>query len=287
MKELAGKVAVITGAASGIGRAMADTFGRQGMKVVIADVQQDALETAAGELSADGVEVLPVPTDVSREADVQALARQALDAFGGVHVVCNNAGVFAGGLCWESSVQDYEWVLGVNLWGVVHALRTFVPILLAQDSEAHIVNTASMAGVTNGPLSGVYSMSKHAVVSLSESLYHDLAMRQSKIGVSVLCPEAVNTGIGTSERNRPDKWRAVDQAPSPEREFVEQSLRDFTRKGVGPDVLAERVLQAVRDDRFYILAEGAWRRMCETRLEDVRLTRNPTYVVPVEEETTG
>lgn len=280
MTDLEGKVAVVTGAASGIGRALADKFGEQGMRVVVADVQRDALETTAGALAGRGVEVLAVPTDVSRAEDVERLAAQTLDRFGTVDVVCNNAGVFAGGLCWESPVEDYEWVMGVNVWGVIHGIRTFVPIMLGQDREAHIVNTASMAAVTSGPLSGVYSMSKHAVLSLTESLYHELTMRQSKIGVSVLCPEAVDTGIGFSGRNRPERSRPP--TASGESEAVEELLRHYTSKGARPEILAERTLQAIRDSRFYVLSDGDWRRMCEARLEDIRLTRNPTYVAPGE-----
>ena len=281
MVEFEGQVAVVTGAASGIGRALAETFGAEGMKVVLADVQRDPLEEVTAALVGRGVEAVAVPTDVSRAEEVSELARRALDAFGAVHVVCNNAGVFAGGLCWEAPLEDYEWVMGVNVWGVIHGIRTFVPILLEQGVEGHVVNTASMAAVTSGPLSGIYNMSKHAVLSLSETLYHELTMRGAKIGVSVLCPESVATRIAEADRNRPAHLKPADSAPSPEQDFVTGTLRDYTRQGLPPAVLAERVLQAIRDNRFYILSQDVWRQMCDARLEDIRLARNPTYVAPV------
>jgi NAD(P)-dependent dehydrogenase (short-subunit alcohol dehydrogenase family) len=281
MDELRGKVAVVTGAASGIGRALAERFGAEGMKVVLADVERDALEGAAAALARQGIETLAVPTDVSRADDVQALARRTLDALGAVHVVCNNAGVFASGPCWEAPLEDYEWLLNVNLWGVIHGIRTFVPILLEQDTEAHVVNTASMAATISTPYSAIYNLTKHAVLSLSESLYLELSVRQPKIGVSALCPEIVATGIDRAERNRPARLRPSTVRSSPERDMVEASLRQHLPHGTPPAVIAERVLRAIRERRFYVLAEDAWREACETRLEDIRLARNPTFVAPV------
>jgi NAD(P)-dependent dehydrogenase (short-subunit alcohol dehydrogenase family) len=300
MKEFAGKVAVVTGAASGIGLALAHRFGELGMHVVLADVQEDALDAAGKALGQQGGKVLTVPTDVRKAHDVAGLASATLEAFGAVHVVCNNAGVFGGaGYCWDAPLEDYEWVLGVNLWGVVHGIRTFVPILLEQDTEGHIVNTASMAAVTSGPLSAIYYMSKHAVLSASESLYHELTQRQSKIGVSALCPEGIATQINRSERNRPDSLRSPalassshepagshkgvpsnDGGLSPEGQLVQDALDQLMASGTSPSVIAERVVAAIRDNRFYVLSEDAWRQSCDTRLEDIRLARNPTFVVP-------
>jgi NAD(P)-dependent dehydrogenase (short-subunit alcohol dehydrogenase family) len=280
--RFAGKVAVVTGAASGIGLALCRAFGDQGMKVVLADVQADALEGARSALEKRGVEALAVRTDVSRADDVRNLAERTLDAFGGVHVVCNNAGVFAAGLSWESPVEDYEWVLGVNLWGVIHGVRSFVPILLAQGGEGHIVNTASMAALTSMPYSAAYCMSKHAVLALSESLYHELRQRQAKIGVSALCPEVIATNIHRSERNRPEHLRAKDESGSPERDMVQKALDDTLHLGVPPDVIAERVLRGIRENRFYILAEDAWLDTCHARLDDIREGRNPTFAPPVD-----
>ncbi len=284
MQEFSGRVAVVTGAASGIGLALARAFGEREMRVVVADIDATGLQQAALDLEKRGVETLAVPTDVARADSVKALAQRTLDAFGGVHVVCNNAGVFAGGLCWESPLEDYEWVMNVNVWGVIHGIRTFVPILLEQGVEGHVVNTASMAAVTHMPYSGIYTMSKHAVLALSESLYHELKLREAKIGVSALCPELVSTGIADAERSRPVELRRPEgAAPSPERALTEQAIREAMKTGVPPEVIAERVVEAIREQRFYILSEDVWRRCCEVRLEDVRQARNPTFAPPVDE----
>lgn len=282
MKELRDKVAVVTGAGSGIGRALAIRFANEGMKVVLADVERDALRAVCDEISAQGHDNLAVVTDVGKEDQVRALAEQTLDQFGAVDVLCNNAGVFAGGLAWQSPHQDYEWLLDVNVWGVVHGVRVFVPIMLGQDSEAHIVNTASMAGLTNGPFSSIYYMTKHAVIGYSEGLYHDLNAVGAKIGVSVLCPELINTKIADARRNRPRDLAGFDFS-SPERDLAEGSLRQLAvEKGVDPSLMADRVVSGIRDNRFYLIAEDGWRRSCETRLEDIRLARNPTLSIPVE-----
>ncbi len=282
MEKLSGRVAVVTGGASGIGRALAETFGREGMKVVLADVEPAALAETARAIGATGVDVLAVETDVTEQSSVDDLARKALARFGGVHLVCNNAGVFAGGLCWSQPLADYEWVLGVNMWGVIHGIRTFVPIMLERGEEGHVVNTASMAAVTANPYAAAYHMSKHAVLALSEVLYHELRGTGAKIGVSALCPEAVATHIDDSERNRPVALRARSGAAAPDVELVNAAIRSAVAGGIPTQVIADRVLRAVQEDRFYILSDGeAWRRACETRLEDVRLARNPTFAPPV------
>jgi NAD(P)-dependent dehydrogenase (short-subunit alcohol dehydrogenase family) len=278
MEELRGKVAVVTGGASGIGLALAKRLGAEGMKLVLADVEPAALAGATKTLEGAGVECLGVLTDVSRADSVAALAERTLDAFGRVHVVCNNAGVFAGGLSWEAPVSDYEWVLGVNTWGVIHGIRTFVPILLRQGEPAHVVNTASMAAVTSGPLSGAYFMSKHAVLALSESLFLELRQRGAKVGVSVVCPELIATRIGDAERNRPLHWKRGDAPASPERDLVENAIKTATRtQGAPPERIAERTLEAIRAGRFYVLApEGdPWRDACHARLDAIRTERNP------------
>jgi len=280
VKDLRGRVAVVTGAASGIGRALAMRLGRDGMKVVLADVEPDALQRTAQELEKTGVEVLPVVTDVAQAEQVQALAGQTLAAFGKVHVVCNNAGVMIGGLSWEAPVEDYEWVMGVNLWGVIHGIRTFVPILLEQGEQGHVINTASMAALTNMPYSGIYFMTKHAVLSLSETLFHELTLRGARVGVSVVCPEVVATNIDKSERNRPEGLDS-GQVRSQEREVVEAALSKGVGSGVPPDWIADRAIDAMGEGRFYVLAEDGWRRTAETRLEDIRLARNPTFAPPV------
>jgi NAD(P)-dependent dehydrogenase (short-subunit alcohol dehydrogenase family) len=283
MKDFGGKVAVVTGAASGIGRALCARFAGLGMKVVMADVEARALGEAGRQLEGEGAEVLTVQTDVSRAEAVHALAEKTVDAFGGVHVLCNNAGVFAGGLCWEAPLSDYEWVLGVNVWGVIHGIRSFVPIMLDQDCEGHILNSASMASVTASPFAGSYSMSKAAIFSLSETLYLEMQAKGGKIGVSVLCPELVKTGIGDAERNRPAHLgRKGDEGASPERDLTEAAIKAATATGLDPTVLADRGIAAIRENRLYVLAsdEDPWRQACNARLEDLRLARNPSGAVP-------
>ncbi|MEO7031967.1 MAG: SDR family oxidoreductase, partial [Herbaspirillum sp.] len=208
MNEFKNKVAVITGAGSGFGHECARIGAKLGMKLVLADVQQDALDQVKSELEAQGTEVLAVRCDVRHADEVQALADATIKRFGAVHLLFNNAGVGSGGLIWENTQSDWEWVLGVNLWGVINGVRIFTPLMLDTAKkepgyQGHIVNTASMAGLLNAPTMGVYNVSKHAVVSLSESLYQDLQLVEAPISASVLCPYFVPTGISQSQRNRP------------------------------------------------------------------------------------
>jgi NAD(P)-dependent dehydrogenase (short-subunit alcohol dehydrogenase family) len=283
VQDFQGRVAVVTGAASGIGRALAARFAAEGMKLVLADVEPAALAAAGRELQKTGCQTLAVETDVSRAEQVEALARRTLDAFGAVHVVCNNAGVFTGGTTWEAPLADYEWVMGVNLWGVIHGIRSFVPILLAQGGEGHVVNTASMAAVTTMPYAGIYHMSKHAVLALSECLHHELVLRGSQVRVSALCPELVATHIDTAERNRPAHLRSEPGpgSASPERELVQKAIAEGVASGTPPAKIADRVLAAIREQRFYVLSDDGWRRSSEVRSEDIRLARNPTLAPPV------
>jgi NAD(P)-dependent dehydrogenase (short-subunit alcohol dehydrogenase family) len=282
MQELRERVAVVTGAASGIGRALGERFASEGMKVVLADVDAAGLAAAEAALRARGASALAVPTDVTQADAVSALAERTLEAFGAVHVVCNNAGVFAAGPAWQAPLSDYEFVLGVNIWGVIHGIRTFVPILLERGEEGHVVNTASMAALTSMPLTAAYTLSKHAVLALSETLYLELRGRGARIGVSALCPEAVATGIGHSERVRPAHLRRkAGEGEAPEFAVVEAGIRSAIAEGLAPERIAERVVRAIREDRFYILPdEGPWLDACGTRLDDIRLGRNPTLAVP-------
>jgi NAD(P)-dependent dehydrogenase (short-subunit alcohol dehydrogenase family) len=285
MKVVEGKVAVITGSASGIGRAMARTFGAAGMKVALADVEVGALREARKELAAGGVEAAAFVCDVAQADAVHKLAEDARSAFGKIHVVCNNAGVFCGGTSWGTSLNDYEWILKVNVWGVIHGLRTFVPILLEQNEPAHVVNTASMAGLTTGPMTAAYFMSKHAVVALSESLYHELAARPGcPVGVSVVCPELVNTRIFEAGRNRPPHLkRDADEDLPAETKEVESVVSSVASLGVDPRVLAERTLAAIRENRFWVLPpEGdPWRVAARLRNQSIDDATNPKLGGPL------
>lgn len=253
MEQLAGKVAVVTGGASGIGLAMATRFAEEGMKVVVADIQQDALTEATEQLRAAGHDVRSFVADVSSEADNADLAASAVEEFGAVHVVCLNAGIGTGGQLATLSTKDWEWCLGVNLWGVIHGVRTFLPMLLEQ-GEGHIVNTASVAGLFSAPFMGPYNVSKFGVVALSETLYHELAMSGTDVGVSVLCPSWVATNIHDSERNRPDHLRNEDDpAADAEGAGLREILRGVIESGMPTAEVAEQVLDAVRTKRFYIL----------------------------------
>src|ERR671910_3266121 len=229
MERFEGRVAVVTGAGSGIGRALAGRAAREGMRVVIADVEVGPLEETAAAVETARAEVLVAPTDVSRPDQVDALAGLAYERFGAVHLLCNNAGVFQGGITWQRELADWEWVLGVNLWGVLHGIRSFVPRMLDGGDEGHIVNTSSLAGLITGAYSGPYITSKFAVLGLTECLAHDLRAHDASIGVSVLVPALVATNIAHSTRNRPDELPGEAQAP--DHYLVEQALRDLIARG--------------------------------------------------------
>lgn len=281
MKNFKDKVAVITGGASGFGREFAAIGARLGMKLVLADVQQDALDKAKAELEAEGAQVHAVRCDVRRAEQVQALADATMEKFGAVHLVFNNAGVGSGGLVWENSIADWEWVLGVNLWGVIHGVRVFTPLMLEcakkeEGYEGHIVNTASMAGLLNAPNMGVYNVSKHAVVSLSETLYHDLQLVKAPIGASVLCPYFVPTGIHQSHRNRPEDVK-MDTAPTASQVAAQAvSEKAVTSGKVSAQEVAERTFNAIRDGQFYIYSHPQALGNVQTRMEDIVLQRNPS-----------
>jgi NAD(P)-dependent dehydrogenase (short-subunit alcohol dehydrogenase family) len=273
VRDLAGKVAVVTGAASGIGQALAERFAAEGMRVVLADIEEEALWATVNALSGQGATVLGVRTDVSQGHDLEALAARTLDAFGAVHIACNNAGVVAMNTCWEQTVADWEWVLGVNLWGVIHGIRTFVPIILRQGDEGHVVNTASFLGIaTTLPYGAAYTVSKHGVVALSEVLQNDLALIGSRIKVSVLCPGGVNTRIMTADRNRPAALTS-DPHPAPRSpEVVELEARireDMATEGTPPAQIALRVVDAIRAERFYVLPHPEVKEVIRTRLEGI------------------
>lgn len=279
LTDFDGKVAVVTGAASGIGRALCEKFASLGMSVVMADIEAAALRETAAQVEATGTQVLAMDVDVSQSDELSRLAEGTLERFGKVHVLCNNAGVFAGGLTWDAINTDWDWVLGVNVYGILHGIRAFVPIMLEQNEPGHIVNTCSMAGLINMPLSGAYNVSKHAALSLTETLYHELRMKEAPIGCSALCPELIRTRIANSARNRPAHLKRPEEAATPEMDIAENAIRSVIETGLDPSVMAERVHQGIMQDRFYLLAdEGTtWDEACRSRLEDIRLRRNPSF----------
>lgn len=280
IQQLARRTAVITGAGSGFGLEASRVAARAGMKLVMADVQADALERAVAEIEALGAEVLPFRLDVAQAAEVEALGAATLARFGAPHLVFNNAGVGAGGLIWEHTLKDWEWVVGVNLMGVAHGVRVFTPMMLAaaaQDPgyEGHIVNTASMAGLLNTPNMGVYNVTKHAVVSLSETLYQDLRMVTDRIGASVLCPYFVPTGIGDSHRNRPTDLRG--QRATQSQRVAHTMIGKAVESGrVSAAQVAQFVFDAVREGRFYVYSHPQALAGVQTRMEDIVQGRNPS-----------
>jgi len=281
MKRFEGRTAVITGAGSGFGLEVARIGAGRGMNLVLADVQQDALDRAAEELRGKGAQVLARRLDVSKAAEVEALGAHVAARFGAPHFVFNNAGIGTGGLIWESTLKDWDWVLGVNLMGVVHGVRVFTPMMLEAarkdpEYEGHITNTASMAGMVNMPNMGVYNVSKHAVVSLTETLYQDLRLVTDQIGASVLCPFFVPTGILASDRNRPDTLR--DAGGPTKSQLVGKAM---TEKAVGSGKVSAAdvagfVFDAIAEDRFYVYSHPKSLSSVQTRLEDVVQSRNPT-----------
>ncbi|RLC59513.1 MAG: 3-oxoacyl-ACP reductase [Chloroflexi bacterium] len=279
MKEFKGKVAVVTGAASGIGRAMAEKFAAEGMKVVLADIEEGALAKAEREMKESGATVLAVRTDVSKGAAVDALADKAFEAFGGVHVLCNNAGVApVTGASWELTEADWQWVLGVNLWGALHGVRAFVSRMIEQDSEGHIVNTASVAGLLSLPWGSPYCVGKHGIVTLSESMHGELAHLGSKLKVSVLCPAWVKTELMDSDRNRPAELQNKDQATStrPQAAVTEQAVRALVAGGTAASGIADLVADAIREERFYVLPHQEWKEQVRTRMEGILNETNPS-----------
>ena len=275
LTDFNGKVAVITGAGSGFGREFARLGHRLGMRLVLADIEQEALDGAAAELLEAGATLIAERTDVSVGTDVDRLARAARSAFGDVDLLFNNAGVGTGGLIWESSERDWQWVLGVNVWGVIHGIRAFVPSMLARGGPGHVVNTASVAGLLSPPLMGVYNVSKHAVVTLTETLYHDLRQVKAGIGCSVLCPAYVPTGIHRSERNRPAA--PDDETVTASQAAARATLQKAVTSGrlTAPEV-ATMTFDAIRSDTFYIVTHPKILGSVALRHQDIIERRNPS-----------
>jgi NAD(P)-dependent dehydrogenase (short-subunit alcohol dehydrogenase family) len=248
------------------------------MKVVLADINKEGLAKAEAELRASGAAVVAVPTDVSKAGDVEALARKAMEEFGGVHLLVNNAAVYTTGVIWENTVSDWGWVLGVNLWGVIHGVRTFVPLMLEQDVEAHIVNVSSMTGLTRSSNLGTYTVSKHGIVALSETLFYELTERNPKVKVSVLCPGRVDTPVAYAARKRFEETKDVpgEREMGPEDEAQIERMAGAFSTGMDPREVAEKVFDAIREERFYILTHPEEKVRVKRRMEGILEERNPT-----------
>jgi NAD(P)-dependent dehydrogenase (short-subunit alcohol dehydrogenase family) len=279
MKTLEGKVAVVTGAASGIGLGMTEAFASRGMKVVMADVETQALEREADRLTRANFEVAPLLADVSSYESVERLADAAEARFGAVHVLCNNAGVSGGGgprPIWAQSQKDWDWVMGVNFWGVVHGLRAFTPRMLAHGEEGHIVNTSSILGLTTGAGS-IYGVTKHAVARLTEGLFHDLKAANANIGVTLLCPGMIATNIITSARNRPGELTDADDPPDAARQAAVAAMdARFKEGGMAPREVGEKVVQAMLDGQFYLLTHSENMEGVKRRFDDISALREPS-----------
>jgi NAD(P)-dependent dehydrogenase (short-subunit alcohol dehydrogenase family) len=257
VEDLDGKVGVVTGAASGIGRSLATAFAAEGVRLVLADIEAEPLEEVASELRSGGADVFAVTADVSVASDVERIGTAADDVYGALHLACNNAGVGGGGLSWQVDLETWRWVLGVNLFGVIHGIHSFVPRIIASGG-GHVVNTASMAGLTSNPGMGPYNASKHAVVTISESLALELAMTNPEVGVTVLCPGWVRTQINRSDRNRPDRAGGPGGGLGGDAGSLSRMLDRLIESGLDPDVVAALVVDAVRNRRFAILTHPDW-----------------------------
>lgn len=278
MQIFQGKVAVITGAASGIGRALTERCLAEGMNVVMADIEESVLTKVSAELQANtNNKVIPVVTDVSRESELQNVLKETLENFNAVHLLFNNAGVGGGGNAWTATQNDWDWVLGVNLWSVIQGLRIFVPQMISQNEPCHIVNTASVAGLLGGTTNALYSVTKHGVVALTENLFGDLKSENTQIGCSVLCPGFVNTNIFDSGRNRPDTLKDSTEPVviSAEDEERIAMFREILRQGKQPADIAEAVFDGIRNDRLYILSHDHFNDMIRQRASNITQGNNP------------
>lgn len=282
MDKIMGRNTVVTGAASGIGLAMARRFARDGARVVVSDIDQEALDRAVADLREDGAEVVGVKADVSQAASVETLADEARTAFGNVQILCNNAGVAMSGVTWENSVSDWEWVLGVNLFGVVHGIRAFLPGMLDHGEPSAIVNTASFAGLTSQPAMSVYGVSKHAVVTMTESLYHELTAVGANVQTHLLCPGWIKTDICDWDRSAPDHIeKRTDRDSTPLCRLADAYVENAVEEGKSPDMVADMVVEAILANRFYIITHPEWLGGVKIRMTDILERRNPTTRSPL------
>ena len=269
MREFKNRIAVITGSASGIGRGLAERCIQEGMKVVLADIETPALEQTEKELKAKGGNVLAVQTDVSKESDIKELAKKTMDKFGAVHLLFNNAGVVCvGSPVWEMTQLDWQWLMGVNLWGVIHGLKVFIPIMLRQDSDCHIVNTASIAGLSTIP-DTPYAMTKHGIVGLTEALHLQLMQTNAKIRVSILCPGLIKTRIFESARNRPAELQneSVNQTATHQQQATIERVLKMVETAMSPAQYADKVFKAIKEEKFYVFSEDRYRENVQQRME--------------------
>ncbi len=274
MQDFKDRVAVITGAASGIGRGLAGHCAGLEMKLVLADISVERLEELAAELSKDGLEVLAVPTDVTDEPAVEQLADQAFGKFGRVDLLFNNAGVLLSGNSWERSAADWRWVMDINFMGVLHGIRSFVPRMLKQEGDAHIVNTASLAALLAAPLMGPYTVSKQAVLALSETLHYELQSLQAPIGVSVVCPGQVASGIAESGEHRTYEGSSEGEAAT---DALQEYLRSGVEAGMSPARCAEIIFEAIRKRRFWVFPHPEFKDSWRDKAEAMLAEKNPVY----------
>jgi NADP-dependent 3-hydroxy acid dehydrogenase YdfG len=277
MKDFTEKVAVITGASHGIGFGIAERCAREGMKVVLAGINNSNLLKAQEKLQSFGNETLCVQADVSKLQDIERLAKETLDTYGEVHLLVNNAGVYALGSAWEGLLEDWHWVLDVNLWGVIYGVRVFVPIMLDQDTECHIVNTSSIAGLLPNQPSAVYQVTKHAVVAFTENLYHSLVQKNTKIRVSVFCPSYVKTRIAGADRNRPNYDHTSDTryAKDTEHKEIMEHIRQSVDSGITPREAADILFKGIMNEQLYILTSQSSNANILNRIENIINQRNP------------
>jgi NADP-dependent 3-hydroxy acid dehydrogenase YdfG len=284
MREFKDKVAVITGAASGIGLGLAHHCVLEGMKVVLADIDEFELERAENKLRGAGGNVLAVRTDVSDADDVETLARKSIGQYEAVHLLFNNAGVEVRGAVWEQTLADWKWIINVNLWGVIHGIRTFVPIMMKQNTECHIVNTGSGGAFISGPTVGSYRATKSAVITLSEVLYHELKLHNTQIGVSILYPGFVRSRLIYSEQRRPEAYRNPEgerELPGYELDMIKM-FEEMNRDGMDPELFAGLVFDGIKENKFYINTHPEYDAAIQMRLDDIAQQRNPSTVQEIQ-----
>ncbi len=280
MQELKGKTAVVTGAAAGIGLAMAEAFSREGMNLVLADVDVENLEQAAMRLSAAGGQAIAVPTDVTKPEDLENLAAKAYERFGSVELLCNNAGVLGPILpSWQQPLENWRWVFDINVQGVVNGIHAFVPKMLEQEGESYVLNTGSIAGMITGPFFAPYNASKHAVVALSECLHHELRAVDAKVEVGVLCPGWVNTGLANTEEKLPADLAGVN-ASQKQAELVaerDKNVRKMVADSISPAEIAAIVVEAVKEGKFYIFPHPERKADLEARASEIMAEAIPSF----------